>query len=403
MRIPLAIISLILCVAFCSPPAHALTFAGKEDNLAYVQVQQLGYDGTGEIIGVIDMQYVRPDHVTFWVSADCQASRVTKLSDYGGNTGWGDGHANACAGIAAGRGVGDGTFLGVAPGAQIWSASTSGNEPDIRQAFLDYTTPDVNGKKTQIFSMSLVADIPDCGTYPFTAFFDWLATNRGALVAVGTGTSNDKIGLPGGSYNQLTVGGLNQSLTAWSPTLGHGPTGDGRSKPDVVAPSSMLFLPGQTSPNAWYQNPYSFDSLAIPFAAGVTAMIKQYGDQHSWAWDPRVAKAVIMNSATKLPGWTHTDTHPVDEYQGAGRLNAEWAIYEYAAGQQAPGSVARRGWDLNTARRNSPVTYTFSQAAKPGFVISATMDWWRYTQPADDNILGYNWVATKFANLDLYL
>ncbi len=390
-----------LAVVFVAPPAHSLTLAKAADNIAYEPVHELGYTGRGVIIGVIDFHYVRQDHRTFWTANDNTTSRVTKFGLYGGSTAY-DSHPTAAAGVAAGRGPGDGTYLGVAPGAEIWSASCSNQNPDIRQAYLDFSAPDAQGRKSQIFSMSLVADVPDCGLYSMSMFADWMAANRGALMALGTGNATDKIGVPGGNYNQITVGGLD--ATKLHPAaFGPGPTFDGRSKPDILAPATGQYLPNAAGANSFAYEPGSFDSFAIPYVAGAAALVREYGDAHGWTWDPRVAKAVLLNGATKLEGWTHADNQPFDYAQGAGRLNAEWTIYNYAAGDQDPGTVARRGWDIETLTNHAEKKYRIGTAARPGAVISAVLDWWRYTAAEGDNLIGSSWAVTKFENLDLAL
>jgi len=382
---------------------HALTLAAGADNIAYLPVHQMGYTGKGVITGVIDLMFPNPNHATFYVSADNHASRVTRMSLYGGDAGYGIGHANAVAGVLAGRGKGDGTYLGVAPQAEVWAASCSGDETSIRQAFLDFTSSDAQGRRCQVFVMSLAAFIPDNGVYPFVQFLDWLAVNRGAFLSFGTAQAGGSVAIPGGNYNQLTVGGLDQALQHVSSTSGTGPTPDGRSKPDVVAPSTNLYLPDHTGVDNWYRNPGSYPSVAAPFGAGVAALLRQYGDNHAFTWDVRVIKSVILNSATKLPGWTHTETQPLDNAQGAGRINALRAIYQYAAGKQSPGNVQSAGWDLDNVTNHAMKLYHMTEKVPAGSTVVATLDWFRYTAPIDDNLLGYFWITTKFEDLNLYL
>jgi len=65
-------------------------------------------------------------------------------------------------------------------------------------------------------------------------------------------------------------------------------------------------------------------------------------------------KAVLLNSATKLPFWhkgrlTLEDDRfvPLDYIQGAGMLNAVGAFEHLIAGQNKPGDCPTTGWDLN--------------------------------------------------------
>ena len=76
---------LSLVAILVSSPVCARNHACQDDNISYLPVQEIGYNGTGVIIGVIDMEYALATQETFWVSADCQTSRLTNF-DYGGST-----------------------------------------------------------------------------------------------------------------------------------------------------------------------------------------------------------------------------------------------------------------------------------------------------------------------------
>ena len=51
------------------------------------------------------------------------------------------------------------------------------------------------------------------GETAFVKFADRLATERNVLISFGAGNDPDRIRIPGGAYNHLTVGGLKQNLT----------------------------------------------------------------------------------------------------------------------------------------------------------------------------------------------
>ena len=393
------VLVLIVLATFGARPAHALNFAAGDDNIAYLAVHQLGYTGSGVITAIIDTTFPRQTHRTFYVSGDNTDSRVT-LDWYGGAHDEGPGgHANSVAGIMAGRGKGDGTYLGVAPGAEVWAASCSGD--NIDDAFLDYTSPNTDGKSCQIFVMPLAFTGTDNGDSNAVKFFDSLATERDALIAFGSGNDGDRIRIPADAYNHLTVGGLKKNLTEVGDDSGRGPTADGRSKPDVVAPGTDRYEPGWWGDDTWMPGGTSgntYTSGSAPFAAGVAALIRQYGDAQGWTWDPRVAKSVIMNGATKLAGWSHTDTQPLDNEQGAGRLDALDTFYQYAAGEYDPGIVPLIGWDLDNVNTLANNLYNLTGTVAQGDYIAATLNWYRYS-----DIDNGKWVTTRFENLDLFL
>ena len=107
------------------------------------------------------------------------------------------------------------------------------------------------------------------------------------------------------------------------------------------------------------------------------------------ALDPQggncVIKALLMNSATKLPFWHKgqlgpEDDHevPLDYMQGAGMVNAVASYDLLAAGQQGAGTVLAHGWDLNDLSTSSPAeVYEFS-VYEPNQMITATLSWNRH-------------------------
>ena len=173
-----------------------------------------------------------------------------------------------------------------------------------------------------------------------------------------------------------------------------GPATDGRSKPDIVAPGNCLVArPGE--PNR-YEPAGNWSSFATPLVAGTAAVLIQKAKQ-----DPNLAlavspiggncviKALLMNSATKLPFWHKgrlgpDDDHlvPLDYLQGAGMLNALQAYRLLTAGRNKPGRVAATGWDLSVAdtSENGEKRYRFSLQEPAGKVVTATLVWNRHYQ-----------------------
>jgi hypothetical protein len=173
-------------------------------------------------------------------------------------------------------------------------------------------------------------------------------------------------------------------------------------------------------------------SFAAPAVSGVANRLIQYGNtlggNSAAATDPRTIKAVLLNSATKLPGWGQgavyggtagltgsltggvtTVTQPLDPLQGAGLLNANGAYLQLAAGKQIAtiqqtglGSiinptVALTGWDFNTVKLSLTNFYQLSSQAAG--TLSITLDWYRDVggpQGGTNNVLG-------MANLGLSL
>ena len=208
---------------------------------------------------------------------------------------------------------------------------------------------------------------------------------------VGDGTytqtfPNSEINPPATAYNSIAVG-------AYGGQTGVGPTADGRSKPDLVAPGSAT-------------------SFSTPLVSGAAALLVQAGDRGtgysvgdgltpdtyaSAATDERTIKALLLNGAVKPAGWSQTYTNAFGQTQtgaldpryGAGVLNVYDSYQQLAAGREAPtstgagvgGAVEKSavGWDFNTLSTvNQANTYKFNLASVPSgssYTLTATLVW----------------------------
>jgi hypothetical protein len=133
--------------------------------------------------------------------------------------------------------------------------------------------------------------------------------------------------------------------------------------------------------------------------------------------DARVIKAVLMNSATKLPGWNNgqalnaagvvVTTQSLDWSQGAGQLNLNRAYDQYLSGTMgvpgmSGGTVAGIGWDYAALSLGGYNEYTIQGTLHAGSILDVTLDWFRdCAVPTLD--AGQNLVVSNdgFANLDL--
>lgn len=168
-----------------------------------------------------------------------------------------------------------------------------------------------------------------------------------------------------------------------------GPTGSGRCKPDIVAPANCLVAEAN-DPNG-YAPAGDYSSFATPVVAGTIALLVQQAQL-----DPELApavsgnaqncviKAILLNSATKLPYWhkgllTTQDDHsaPLDHIQGAGMVNAKAAHEQLIAGIAKPGNVPAAAWDKNTFRADaeSNKAYRINLPEPAGKNITATAVW----------------------------
>jgi hypothetical protein len=127
-------------------------------------------------------------------------------------------------------------------------------------------------------------------------------------------------------------------------------------------------------------------------------------------------KAILLNSATKLPFWHKgrlktDDDHlaPLDYIQGAGMVNAVGAYEQLVSGQNGPsdvppwllGATKQGGWDLNHLQEseNTQNIYKITLAEPIDKMITATVVWNKHYS----NVYPFEQTPEKDANLRLEL
>lgn len=265
-------------------------------------------------------------------------------------------------------------------------------------------------------------------------FEDWwtrgiesLAEHHGLIVVAGIGNGSNARDLPlypAAGSNVIGVGvvdsvnsdDLETSLAnfalAYPQHSSSGPTDDGRCKPDIVAPGN--FLVADPNDTQSYSPTGNFSSFSTPLVAGTIGLLVQKAKQQpdlSAALSPQggncAIKAILLNSATKLPFWHKgkletDDDHfaPLDYIQGAGMLNAVDAYKQLTAGQNKPGDCSDIGWDLNQLSEvNTKNTYKINTAKPEGKIITATATWNNHYK----NSYPFKAMPEKDANLRLEL
>ena len=220
------------------------------------------------------------------------------------------GHGTHCAGIA----------LGVAPGASLYAYRVLnkdgwGNETWLQEAMTRATDPNGDfdtSDHVDIISLSfgtvdegdpndamsaMVNQAVDCGVTVVAA-------------AGNNGPSSHTISSPGCAENAITVGNSN-SYGKVTLSSSRGPTMDGKTKPDIVAPGTSIY-------STWLNNDYrtlSGTSMAAPHVAGAAALLLQLHPDIS----PNDVKDSLKQKAVKLFA---PNGSMYDEYtQGAGRID----------------------------------------------------------------------------------
>jgi hypothetical protein len=244
-----------------------------------------------------------------------------------------------------------------------------------------------------------------------TAFEDWwtrgierMVQANGLIVLAGVGNGGDvfdPILYPAAGSNVIGVGVID-SVTGSDPSKGlsdfslphaehssAGPTSDGRCKPDIVAPGNCL-VPDANSTSR-YDVTGDWSSFATPVVAGTVGLLVQKANSEpdlnsavSSEAGNCVMKAILMNSATKLPYWhkgsaDKADDHRVslDYVQGAGMLNAQGAYEQLIAGRGQTGDVQQIGWDNDVIEEseNARNVYRIEIPKAKDKIITATLVW----------------------------
>ena len=317
--------------------------------------QELGYDGTGISIAVID------SGVTTWhddlTQPDVPGSqRVDQFVDFvnGQQIAYDDyGHGTHVAGIIAGNGFdSDGARAGVAPGARllvlkVLDSSGRGRISDVIAA-IDYVVSHQSAFNTRVINLSIGAGVFESYNTDLLTLAAKKAVDRGIVVVAAAGNAGRNsqgrsvyggTTAPGNAPWVLTVGASSTQGTAdrgddvMAAFSSRGPTAvDRTAKPDLVAPgvgTESLSAPGSTlyaTRSQYLLNgtvptpfpPYfvlSGTSQAAPVVAGTVALMLQANPTLT----PSAVKAILQYTAQQYDGYDALT-------QGAGFLNASGAV-----------------------------------------------------------------------------
>lgn len=325
------------------------------DSSHQTTMQQLGWDGRGVVVAVVDSGLNNGDVETMHPDL---VGRVDGFFYYGSLRDAADqnGHGTHVAGIIAGDAATGETDengalygLGIAPRSHLIAQRVF--DVNGQDQFPDYEvlTHDAVRSGAVIGSNSWGEDVQ--GRYDLAAArFDALVRDADAetpgeqpfileFSAGNAGPGSQTIGSPGVGKNVMAIGAsqndrLDFSLYKDGPDFiadfsSRGPCEDGRIKPDVVAPGTWIASLQSESAgelNAWghISDNYHFEggtSQAVPHAAGAAAVFVQYYRETHGGTNPSPAlvKAALINSAAPL-GSTSLSAPPPNMDQGWGRI-----------------------------------------------------------------------------------
>ena len=331
--------------------------------------QQLGYDGSGIGVAVID------SGVTNWHDdlADVSApttQRVDQFVDFvdGQTQPYDDyGHGTHVAGIIAGNGDdSNGARTGIAPKARlvvlkVLDEDGRGRISDVIAA-IDYAVAHKSEFDLRIINMSIGAGVYESYNTDLLTLAAKAAVEAGLVVVAAAGNhgrddegviQHGAISAPGNAPWVITVGASSHmgTTTRTDDTIASfsslGPTAhDYAAKPDLVAPGAGIYSlssPGSTLYDRWvdfllpgaigvpdlpYQS-LSGTSQAAPVVAGTVALMLQANPSLT----PNAVKAILQYTAEMYDGHSYLA-------QGAGFLNARGAVDLALAFNTAPAARA---------------------------------------------------------------
>lgn len=290
-----------------------------DSSMASINVQQvwteLGIEGEGVSICVLDTG-IDVNHPDF-------TGRLRFVEDLTGSGSAIDvyGHGTHIASIAAGSGVAsDGRFRGVAPKASIMAAKVLDDRGNGRMSDVMAGVEWALDKGADVFVLSLSTEDSSDGSDALCTILN-AVVEEGKIVVVAAGNGGPAaytIGSPGAADRAITVGATidGGEIADYS---GRGPTADGRTKPEIVAPGSNVtaaLASGTnfgTPINDFYTN-VTGSSMAAPHVAGICALILSANR----ALLPDDVKWILMDTAV--------DLGQPPNAQGTGRVDALAAV-----------------------------------------------------------------------------
>jgi serine protease AprX len=306
--------------------------------------------------------------------------------------------------IAASGAASGGAYRGVAPGADIVDvkvADASGHT-DLVTILRGLQWVSDHSSEVDVISLSLSSGSPlPYQIDPLNQALRGL-WQRGVMVVVPTGNDGPGAGTvtaPGNDPLLLSVGGLDEGGTAthsddvvgtWS---GRGPTWQGVSKPDLVAPGGhvvSLRSPGSvvdtTYPQARVGTDYvrgSGTSMATAVTSGVVAATLAENRKLR----PDVIKDLFVGTTYAAPGLSQTSGG------GSGGLDAA-TILAKAARWKSSQASKQNAADAAAVGRDAANWAAFEKAMVDGDQDAAKAQWKKLSKASQD------WAARAWASLD---
>lgn len=263
----------------------------------------------------IDVKHVDlPENkVIGWL--DLIQNRSTPYDDHG--------HGTHVAGIAAGLGIGNQDYIGVAPGAALVVVKALDAEGKSRMSIVDAGIEWLLDQKDQLKIDILSISFGSKGTADgsdSTCQLINLLVEKGINVVVAAGNQGaglQTIGSPGAAEKAITVSGMadqGEGGEFLAYFASRGPTLDGRAKPDLCGPGWRIMAPQARTTDQYIV--FSGTSMAAPFTAGIIALLLDLQPSLT----PDEIKNILLKTAEDWgpEGW--------DPDYGMGKIQVENAL-----------------------------------------------------------------------------
>lgn len=250
--------------------------------------------------------------------------------------------------------------------------------------------------------------------------FSW--NNRDFLILFAAGNSGrdsdangvidiHSINAPATAKNNITVGAsenIRPGISTWNqwyspaaPIFGEdrannanglaafssrGPTDDGRTKPDIVAPGTLVNSVRSTaSAGSGTYVLFSGTSMATPLTAGAAAVARQYFiARETYAPSAAMLKSLLANGATNMaPGQYGTgatqeipNTRPTNQ-AGWGRVDLEDTLFPTGSRRTMWWDIAS-SWSGSLRPLTTGITDTYTFEVQAGTPLNATLAWTDY-------------------------
>jgi serine protease AprX len=364
---------------------HALDDAANRDFGVTAAQNSLSASGAGTEVCVVDTG-VDPNHEQLdskapipWV--DYINGRTTPYDDYG--------HGTSVASIAVGDGVGPGPIAGlmkgVAPAAHLSAAkvldSTGSGDDSLGVLGIQWCA---SRPTVDVISLSLGSDVPSDGLDALSQAVDAAVVTKGKIVVAAAGNGGDLPGTitsPGSAVQAITVGATadwsaptsapyhaDGPFLAWFSS--RGPTLDGRTKPDIVAPGVNIGSAAAGTVSSYVAGPDGTGtSFATPYVSGVAALLRQKQplwtqadvrtDIRSTAFDAGASGMDNEWGAGLLDGYAAVAA------AAGGSGHTPFPVYQHFARSVADSSVSNTTFTLTAGDLGVPIAATITLNGAP--------------------------------------